>query len=371
MFIHASLVAQTRLIKGKITDEKGGPIPNATVSVKGSSVGTATKMDGTFSLTAPTDTKTIVVSAVDMDALEIDVTNRSEVNVTLVAKNRTMQEVVFVGYGAQKKSEITSSMTKIGGDKVANVPFSSIDQILQGKAAGLQSITFSGQPGANQAIRIRGIGSANASAQPLFVIDGVQINAGDFSRLSTTTNVLAGVNPDDIESISVLKDAAAAAIYGARGANGVILINTKKGKAGKTQINFSAEGGVNRVGDIPDAATPVNSAQWFKLFKEGYKNTYLLNPANNPANADAAADAAAAVYGDPSTDISWLDQVTRSGMQQQYNLSQRRVPNHVLCFSGYFKGKPPLLEPSKISASFNLDHIANVNCRWFEFNQVT
>jgi TonB-linked SusC/RagA family outer membrane protein len=359
----AQLFAQDRSITGKVFDDKGAPLPNATVQVKGTTIGTSSAADGSFHLTVPSTAKSLLISAVGMTTMEVSIGDKTEINVSLVAEDKSMKEVIVVGYGTQKKSEITSSLTKVGGDKIANVPLTSLDQMLQGKAAGLQSITFSGQPGANQAIRIRGIGSISASAQPLFVVDGVQINSGDLSRLSTTTNVLASINPDDIESISVLKDAAAAAIYGARGANGVILITTKKGRAGKTQINFSAEAGTNKVGDVPTAATPVNSAQWLELFKEGYKNTYLNNPANNPALADSLTNVAAAAYGDGSVDINWLDQVTRSGLQQQYNLSAQGGDDKTTFYAsgGYFKQEASTIgaDLKRITASISLDHKAN------------
>jgi len=185
------LAQESRPVSGKVLDDKGAPVPNATVVVKGTTIGTTTAGDGTFHLTIPATAKSLEVSAVGMTKMEISLGTKSEFNIALLPEDKSMKEVIVVGYGTQKKSEITSSLTKVGGDKIANVPLTSLDQMLQGKAAGLQSITFSGQPGANQAIRIRGIGSISASAQPLFVIDGVQINSGDLSRLSTTSNVLA------------------------------------------------------------------------------------------------------------------------------------------------------------------------------------
>ena len=357
------LAQQGRSVSGKITDEKGNPLPNVSIQVKGTNAGTISKNDGTYSLDLPSRGRVLVFSSINMETQEINIGSQREINPVLKSGESTLQEVIIVGYGTQKKSEVTSSITKVAGDKVANVPFSSIDQILQGKAAGLQSVTFSGQPGANQAIRIRGIGSVSASAQPLFVIDGIQVNTGDFSRLSTTSNVLAGINPDDIESISVLKDAAAAAIYGARGANGVILINTKKGKAGKTQFSLVSEVGYNSVGKVPDAARPLNATEWLTLFKEGYKNAYLLNPANNPANADAAAAAAAAVYGDGSVDVNWLRQVTRNGAQQQYNFSAQGGDSKTTFYlsGGYFKQQASTIgaDLKRVTGAFAIDHNAN------------
>lgn len=350
----SQLTAQSHTVKGKVTDDKGAPVPNASVLVKGTTIGTATGSDGTFALSVPASAKILVFSSVGFNSQEFAIGSKTAFNVSLQASTQNLEEVVVVGYGTQKKTDLTASIAKIGGDKVANVPLSSVDQALQGKVAGLQSVTFSGQPGANQQVRIRGISSYSASAQPLYVIDGVQINSGDLSRLSTTSNVLANINPDDIESISVLKDAAATAIYGSRGSNGVILINTKRGKAGKTQFAFSAEGGTNSLGNIPDAAKPLNSSQWLTLFKEG-----IINAGYNQATADATA----ANYGDGSVDTKWLDVVTRKGTQQQYNLSASGGDEKTKFFisGGYFKQEAATIgaDLSRFSSTINIDHIAS------------
>ena len=216
------LAAQTRTVKGKISDEKNNPLGNATVVVKGTTSGTTSGADGSFSINVPANGKILVISSLNFISQEVLIGNKTTISVSLESSSENLQEVVVVGYGTQKRSEATSAVSNVSGEKVANVPLSSVDQILQGKVAGLQSITSSGQPGANQAVRIRGIGSYSASAQPLYVVDGIQINSGDLSRETTTTNVLAQMNPDDIESVSVLKDASATSIYGARGANGVL-----------------------------------------------------------------------------------------------------------------------------------------------------
>jgi TonB-dependent SusC/RagA subfamily outer membrane receptor len=170
----------------------------------------------------------LVFSFVSFSPTEINNGNRSTLDANLIPDISQLQEAVVVGYGTAYKKSITGSQAQVGSADIENTPLPSVDQILQGKVAGLQSIASSGQPGANQQICIRGIGSINASSQPLYVIDGVPINSGDQSSLSTSSNTLAGLNPSDIESITVLKDAASTAIYGSRGGNGVILITTKK-----------------------------------------------------------------------------------------------------------------------------------------------
>ena len=353
LLLCTQLLAQNRTITGKVTDEAGNPIPNASVQIRGLKGGTATAADGTFTISVPATAKALVVSSVNYTAQDVPLGKTTTyVNPQLKTAEGSLSEVVVVGYGSQRKSEVTSSVSKVSGDKVAQVPLTSVDQILQGKAAGLQSSTFSGQPGANQQIRIRGVGSYALSSQPLFVIDGIILtNIGDLSRLTSTSNVLAQLNPDDIESITVLKDAGATAIYGSLGSNGVIVITTKKGKAGKTKFNATAEVGNNVHGDIPPAGMPIRSKDWLASFKQAY-----VNAGGSQANADAAA----AAYGDGSVDTDWLSLLTRTGSQQQYNLSASGGDEKTKFYlsGGYFKQLANVIgsDLKRVSSVINLDH---------------
>jgi TonB-linked SusC/RagA family outer membrane protein len=355
LLLTGQLLAQ-KTISGKVTDDKGNPLANISVLVKGTNTGTTTKSDGTFTLSVPATAKHLVFSSVDMAPEEVAIGSQTTINAVLKSAEKTLAEVVLVGYGTQKKSDLTAAIGKVGGDKVANVPFSSFDQTLQGKVSGVQSSTFSGQPGANQQIRIRGTGSYSVSSQPLYVIDGVQVNSGDLSRLTTTSNVLANINPDDIESITILKDAAATSIYGSRGGNGVILVTTKKGKAGKTQFNFSAEAGTNKLGDVPSTARALNSTEWLTLYKESY-----LNAGGTPAGLSSNLLG----FGDTTgaTSIPWLDLVTRTGTQQQYNLSMSGGDEKTKFYvsAGYFKQEASTLasDLTRYSVTANLDHTPN------------
>jgi len=358
------IAAQTRTVRGKITDDKNSPIPNASVLVKGTTTGTTSGADGSFSINVAPTAKVLVISSLNFTTQEVGIGAKTSINVALVSSAENLQEVVVVGYGTQKKSEATSSISKVSGEKVANVPLSSVDQVLQGKVAGLQSVTFSGQPGANQSIRIRGIGSYTASAQPLYVIDGIQINSGDLSRATTTTNVLAQLNPDDIESVSVLKDAAATSIYGSRGGNGVIVITTKKGKAGKTKFNVSAEVGNNSPGDLPTIGIPVNANDWLTLFKESYTNALVIsNPTVPLATLQAAALTAANAYGDGTVNTTWKDLLLRTGAQQQYNISASGGDAKTQFFisGGYFKqvGTTIGSDLTRYSSVINLNHVVS------------
>src|SRR5450759_1884295 len=166
-FLLINTQAQNRTITGKITDENGQGIQGVSVLVKGTRIGTETNADGNFSLSVPASARTLVISSINMATKEVSIKSGS-IDVSLTTKANNLEEVVVVGYGTQKKSDVTASITKVGGDKVAGVPLSSVDQILQGKVAGLQSATFSGQPGANQQIRIRATASFSVSSQPLY-----------------------------------------------------------------------------------------------------------------------------------------------------------------------------------------------------------
>jgi len=333
MLLSGQALAQNRTITGKVTDDKGTPLANVSVVIKGDSRGTSTQADGTFSIPVPPTAKSLTFSSIGFAPTTVSIGKGTVLNVSLTTNaDKDLQDVVVVGYGVTKKSDLTSSIAKVAGDKIANIPFSSIDQALQGKAAGLQTSGFTGQPGANQQVRIRGVGSYSASTQPLYVVDGIQINSGDLQNqaIVSSSSVIAGLNPDDIESISVLKDAAATSIYGARGGNGVIVISTKKGRIGRTQFNATAEVGGNKLGNVPDAAKPLHAQDWLALFKESYVNA---------GGTQAQADAAAATYGDGSVDIDWLKTVTRVGQQQQYNLSASGGDGKTTFFisGGYFK----------------------------------
>lgn len=303
----------SRTLTGKITDEKGAGIANATVLVKGSNIGTTTGNDGSFSLKVPESAKVLIVSSVNFGIQEITIGKTTVFNVTLKSITENLQEVVVVGYGTQKKTTLTGSVATVKASEIENLPFSSVDKALQGKVAGLQSVAASGQPGASQAILIRGISSITASNQPLWVIDGVPVNTGDASRLQTTANLLSTLNPNDIESISVLKDAASQSIYGSRAANGVIVVTTKKGKSGKTKFRFDTEIGQSDVAYKNNKYTPLNAQQYIDLTREGLVN-FGASPASTQATLTSLGDGS-------GVDFNWYDAITRKGKQQQYNFS--------------------------------------------------
>jgi TonB-linked SusC/RagA family outer membrane protein len=225
--------AQTdRSVSGVVKDSQNEPIPGVSVIIKGSTKGTNTDVDGKFNIQLNDGEEVLVFSFVGFNSEEVDVKNQTNITVTLVEDISTLQEVVIVGYGEVKKSDLTGAVAQIKGDNLNKTIASNVDQLLQGKMAGVQVIAPSGEPGADVTVRIRGISTLNGgSSSPLVVIDGFPVgDAGNIKQL----------NPADIESIEVLKDASSAAIYGSRGANGVIMITTRKGKAGHQRISFNS-----------------------------------------------------------------------------------------------------------------------------------
>jgi len=307
------VAAQTRTIKGKVTDTKSNPIPNASVVVKGSATGTTTDANGDFSLNVPSSAKVLVISSLNFTSQEVALGTKTSISIALVSTTQDLQEVVVVGYGTKKKSDLTGSVATLKPAEIESRPFSSVDKALQGKVAGLQSVAASGQPGASQNIIIRGISSISGNSDPLWVIDGVPVNTGNASRLQTTANLLSTLNPNDIESISVLKDAASQSIYGSRAANGVIVVTTKKGKAGKTKFRFDTEIGQSNTAYTNSRYRPLNAKEYLDITREG-----LVNAGASQATIDGTLAALGLGNG---IDFNWLDNVTRNGAQQQYNFS--------------------------------------------------
>jgi TonB-linked SusC/RagA family outer membrane protein len=227
-----------RTVTGKVTDDKNYPLPNVTVQVKGTNTGTVTRDDGTFSLTVPANARTLVFSFADMTTEETEITATGEINATLRPLARSMQEIVVVGYGTQQRRQVTGAIGKIDPKPIETLVNASIDKALGGRTAGVLVTNPSGLVNEPPRIRIRGVNSISGSSAPLFVLDGVPVPTGGYAGY-TSDNLLANINPADVESIEVLKDGSATAIYGSRASNGVILITTKKGKAGRSNLNYS------------------------------------------------------------------------------------------------------------------------------------
>jgi TonB-linked SusC/RagA family outer membrane protein len=298
-----------RTVSGTVSDEKNNPLSNVSVVVKGTNQGTVTKADGTYSLVVPANGKTLVFSFAGMGTQEVNIGNQTVVNTTLTSGANTMENVVVIGYGTQKRQAVTASISKINGEDVANLPLPSIDKQIAGKAAGINVTLGSGLANAEPRIRIRGVNSLSLSRDPLIVVDGVPTFSAREGGLSgvTNTNALSDINPSDIESVEVLKDGAATAIYGSRAANGVILITTKKGKSGRSQVNYDMYVGMSKAFRKPEL---LNAQEFVTIANE------KLTHANLTADARMNAE---------NTNTDWLDVVFRSGAISQ---------SHTLSFSG-------------------------------------
>jgi TonB-dependent SusC/RagA subfamily outer membrane receptor len=226
-----SAIAQST-VTGTVKDDTGESLPGATVTIKGTTTGTTTDLDGKYSLKVPSAESVLVFSFAGMNPQEETVGNRSVIDVTLNS-NTVLKELIVTGYGDLDEEKFTGSVANVGSKAIESVPIPSFDQILQGRAPGLLVRSGSGQPGTAANVTIRGQGSISSGNEPLYVVDGVPVEGGSFATL----------NPNDFASVAVLKDASSAALYGSRGANGVIVVTTKRGKAGQLSVNYKYQAG--------------------------------------------------------------------------------------------------------------------------------
>ena len=313
ILVVTQVAAQNKTIKGRVTEDGKKPLSNASIIVKGTTVAAKTNEEGYYSITIPVNGRVLKFSSLNFEDQEVNIGSKSEINVILVNTVSDLQQVIVTGYGTTKKATNTGSIATVKASEIENLPFSSVDRALQGKVAGLQSVAASGQPGASQAILIRGASSITASNAPLWVVDGVPINAGDASRLQTTGNLLSTLNPNDIESISVLKDAASQSIYGSRAANGVIVVTTKKGKSGKTKFRFDTELGNSDVAYVNEKYKPLDANEFINITREG-----LVNAGASAAQTTSILNSLGQGNG---INFNWFDNIMRVGQQKQYNLS--------------------------------------------------
>ncbi len=236
MLFAAQALAQ-RTVSGTVTDDKGNPLPKVSVQVKGSSVGTVTKDDGSYSLVLPANAATLVFSSVDMATQEVKISASSNYSVSLSAANKNLDEVIVVAYGTVKKGDFTGSANQVTNEEFKNRPIINPLNAIVATGPGVQTTAANGAPGSSPGIRVRGFGSISAGSGPLYVVDGVAYDGG-----------IANLNTEDIETITTLKDAATTALWGSRAANGVIMITTKKGKRNKNNVGFKVMHGFSQRG---------------------------------------------------------------------------------------------------------------------------
>lgn len=295
-----SAFAQSKTITGKVTSsEEPQGVPGASIVVKGTTVGAITDIDGTYSINVPENATTLVFSFVGYLTKEVNIQNRSVIDVQLETDVKVLNEVVVVGYGTQERREVTGSVSSISNESIANLVAPSFDSQLAGRAPGVQVTTPNGILGARPIIRIRGVNSLTSSADPLIVIDGVPIVDDDRSAVNAS-NPLANINPADIQSYEVLKDGSATAIYGSRAANGVILITTKRGSDGKAKVSYNTSMGFN---EEVERFQLLNGDQFVTIANEKRSNAGQSPLANPGVNTD------------------WQDLIYRKGFTQQHNIS--------------------------------------------------
>lgn len=349
-FIGLSAFSQGIQITGKVTSaDDGSALPGVSIVVKGTTTGTATNIDGNYTISAPSDA-ILVFSSVGMMTQEVPVEGRTTIDVVLETEIAGLDEVIVVGYGTSTRASFVGASSIVQAKDIEAEPVSSFDKSLQGKATGLLTSTQSGTPGSSTDIIIRGIGSINASTDPLFIVDGVPIASGDlYAYRFYTTNPLASLEPSDIESITVLKDASATSIYGARASNGVIVITTRKGREGKTRFEFSTQIGKSQ--RVTDNFEVLNAAEYKELIYEQWVNAGI-----DPAEAYADIEE----MGDLDTD--WPSEVFRSAWDQKYSLKASGGSEKTGFFiSGNYRDQEGIVIGSSMkrySARVNIDHKA-------------
>lgn len=316
---------QQKEITGKVTDTQGQPLPGVTVTVKGTTKGTVTDVDGNYSLSNIANNNTLVFSFVGMETQEINVGNRTRIDVTMQESAIALEEVVAVGYGSMQRNKVSASISSLDPEKIIDQSTNSIDNALEGKIAGVSIMQGSGAPGGGSVIKIRGSGSIGASSDPLIVVDGIPMQ----SSFDKERSPLTLIDQSDIASIEVLKDVAATAIYGSRGSNGVILITTKSGKKG-TQISLDMRAGVQRV--MPQEKLDMMNAEEFARWRlenaQEYANFYGKEFDINDVPEE---------YRNPEfwrgKGTDWQEEMWRIAPQQSYNLT---ISHGTEDFNGFF-----------------------------------
>lgn len=295
-------------VQGTVTSAAGTPMPGVNIILKGTTNGTSTDSNGKYSLNVPEGEATLIFSFIGYATQEVAVNGRSMIDIVLLEDVSLLADVVVVGYGTQNRKDITSAIASlsVADKKLADLPMTAPEQLLQGRVSGVNVTQNTGTPGGRSTVRIRGSSSITGGNDPLYVVDGIPINTGNYSGAaagSVAQNPLANISPNDIESIEVLKDASAAAIYGSRASNGVIIITTKRGKAEQTKITFNAYYGVQEVAKrIPLLDGP----EWGELINEANRNVGNAEPIAEPGSL-------------PTTD--WQDEIFRTSPIQNYELA--------------------------------------------------
>lgn len=334
-------------ITGKILDEENFPLPGASIRAKGSSTGVTSDLDGNFSYTLPANATILIISYIGYETQEVDVTGKTDVQIILKTDVSALGEIVVIGYGTTQKQLISDAVSTVSYKQVRDLPVPSVDGLLQGQAAGVQVSQNSGTPGGEMSVRIRGLSSISGSNQPLYIIDGIPVTTGDFAQIGYSgqgSNALSDINPADIESISILKDASATAIYGARASNGIVLITTKRGKAQESVISVNVSSGFQQAWNKLDM---LNSRQWME-YRNDLTNSTVFTQQDMDSN---------------TINTNWQDVIFRTAPLSSYEVSATGGSEKTQFFiSGSFFDQEGILigtDYQRANARINVDHQIN------------
>lgn len=352
LFIATTAFAQDRTITGTVTsNEDGLPMPGVSVRVRGTNLGVSTGADGKYLLSVPSSATTLEFSSIGFISQSVAISATNVMNVALVVDSKVLGEVIITGYTTQAKEKSAISSSLVTSDDIKEQPITNINDVLQGKAAGLTVTSTSGQPGAAADVRIRGVGSISAGSSPLYVIDGIIVERGQFARdvfdIAQGNDILSNLNPNDIENVTILKDATALALYGSRGGNGVIVITTKKGKQGTSTVNFSAQ-----VGSIKPSF-----GNWEMMSaQEAYNYERAVLAVNGIPQATIDANYPTSLL---DKTFNWVDAAFQNGNSQNYDLSVRggnEKTTHAFSF-GYFDqdGTVPNSNFKRFTSNINVE----------------
>ena len=323
LFFAFNVSAQSKVITGQVVGKDNLGLGGATVRGKGSTATAMTKEDGSYSIDVPSNVQALIFSYVGYTEKEVPIGTTSVLDVTLDAGSESLQDVVVIGYGTRRKSDLTGAVSTVKASQLQERPASSLSQALAGRVTGLQVNSNSGRPGGRTNVRIRGFSSINSSNNPLYVIDGVMI---PMSNQAQASQAIDYINPNDIISVEVLKDASSTAIYGARGANGVILVTTKRGKAGGGKVTYDADFSVPVIGPI--RAKVLNAKEFLAVEDQAYQNMAKFDPVGWAAGRYTARNPALArtdprlfdANGNPRYDTDWLEEVTQNKLSNNQQL---------------------------------------------------
>ena len=367
----SAVLAQTRVTGTVISSEDGTAVSFATIVVKGSTnLITNTDVDGNFMFPNIPGSAVLVISSIGFTTQEVEVNNRSVVNVSLSPDARALEELMVVAYGTVKKSNYSGSAGVMRAEKLQDIPVTGFEQVLSGNVAGVQISNSSGLPGAFPQIRIRGVGSMNAGNDPLYVIDGIPAISGDWSVSGTETSSMNFLNPSDIESVTILKDAAAAALYGSRASNGVVLITTKKGRAGRTQISFKNSIGFSNFAfnNLP-LTTEAETEMLHREAWSNYANDYpeVWNTATYNFSKDNYVNSMVEYYYPSKRPgygyVNWEKELFRTGVNRTHELSIAGGSETTRFFMSGAYNKNESVSTTRfmdrISGTLNVDHKVN------------